>query len=241
MEKKYKRVLLKLSGESLGDVRDGVILNKPKLEDIVLVIKKLVSNNIGVGVVVGAGNIFRGRISSQIGVDTISGDYMGMIGTVVNCISISSLLTKNNIKNVVFSALDIDIKDVVTPYNPKKANDYLKKGYVCLYAGGIGKPNFTTDTCAAMRAIETNASLILAGKNGIDGVYDDDPNVNKKAKFLKYLTYNDIIKRKLKVMDLTAIELLKDTDIVTRVFSMDDINNFIKVIDDESIGTIIKK
>ena len=237
MEPKYKKVILKLSGEAIADSSNS-ILNPKKLSDIVSLIETLFKCGVKVGVVIGAGNIFRGRIAVDNGIDTESGDYMGMIGTVINLKAISSLLNQRNIPNVLYSALNVE--NVTKHYDVKIA----KKDYensVVLLAGGIGKPNFTTDTCAALRAVELDAELILAGKYGVKGVYDKDPRLYKDAKFLKKLTYQEVLDMDLKVMDKTAISLLLHSNVITKVFSMDDMNNFILAIEDKDIGTIIKE
>lgn len=235
----YKKVILKLSGEALQDEQNHLILDGKKLNEIGILVKKLVDNGIKVGIVTGAGNIFRGRIASDAGIDVKDGDYMGMTGTIINCKAISSVLDKLGVKNVLFSALALE--DVAIKYEKSLANSYINDGYVCLFSGGIGKPGFTTDTTAATRAIEINADAIFAGKNGTDGVYTSDPNKDKNAKFIKQMTYTDVITMNLKVMDISAIQLLKNTNIVTRVFSMDNINNFIEVANGSDIGTIIKE
>lgn len=235
----YTKVILKLSGEALQDDKNGLILSGEKLKEIGTLIKELVSNNVHVGVVTGAGNIFRGRIAKDAGLDAEDGDYMGMTGTIINCKAISGILNKLGVKNVLFSALELE--DVAIKYDAKKAKKYLDEGYVCLFAGGIGKPKYTTDTCAATRAIEMNVDAILAGKNGVDGVYTADPNKDKSAKFIKDLTYQKVLDMDLQVMDRSAIELLKNTNIVTRVFSMENIDNFIKVSLGDDMGTTIKE
>lgn len=235
----YKKVILKLSGEALQDEHNHLILDGKKLNEIGLLVKRLVDNGVKVGIVTGAGNIFRGRIASDAGIKVEDGDYMGMTGTIINCKAISSVLDKLGVKNILFSALALE--DVAIKYDKDLANSYIDKGYVCLFSGGIGKPGYTTDTTAATRAIEVSADAIFAGKNGTDGVYTSDPNKDKNAKFIKEMTYTDVINMNLKVMDLSAIKLLKNTNIVTRVFSMDDINNFIEVANGSDIGTIIKE
>lgn len=237
MEPKYKKVILKLSGEAIADSSNS-ILNPKKLSDIVSLIETLFKCGVKVGVVIGAGNIFRGRIAVDNGIDTESGDYMGMIGTVINLKAISSLLNQRNIPNVLYSALNVE--NVTKHYDV----EIVKKEYensVVLLAGGIGKPNFTTDTCAALRAVELDAELILAGKYGVKGVYDKDPRLYKDAKFLEKLTYQEVLDMDLKVMDKTAISLLLHSNVITKVFSMDDMNNFILAIEDKDIGTIIKE
>ena len=237
MEPKYKKVILKLSGEAIADSSNS-ILNPKKLSDIVSLIETLFKCGVKVGVVIGAGNIFRGRIAVDNGIDAESGDYMGMIGTVINLKAISSLLNQRNIPNVLYSALNVE--NVTKHYDI----EMVKKEYensVVLLAGGIGKPNFTTDTCAALRAVELDAELILAGKYGVKGVYDKDPRLYKDAKFLEKLTYQEVLDMDLKVMDKTAISLLLHSNVITKVFSMDDMNNFILAIEDKDIGTIIKE
>ena len=237
MEPKYKKVILKLSGEAIADSSNS-ILNPKKLSDIVSLIETLFKCGVKVGVVIGAGNIFRGRIAVDNGIDTESGDYMGMIGTVINLKAISSLLNQRNIPNVLYSALNVE--NVTKHYDVEKAKKEYENSVVLL-AGGIGKPNFTTDTCAALRAVELGAELILAGKYGVKGVYDKDPRLYKDAKFLKKLTYQEVLDMDLKVMDKTAISLLLHSNVITKVFSMDDMNNFILAIEDKDIGTIIKE
>ena len=237
MEPKYKKVILKLSGEAIADSSNS-ILNPKKLSDIVSLIETLFKCGVKVGVVIGAGNIFRGRIAVDNGIDTESGDYMGMIGTVINLKAISSLLNQRNIPNVLYSALNVE--NVTEHYDVEIAKKEYENSVVLL-AGGIGKPNFTTDTCAALRAVELDAELILAGKYGVKGVYDKDPRLYKDAKFLKKLTYQEVLDMDLKVMDKTAISLLLHSNVITKVFSMDDMNNFILAIEDKDIGTIIKE
>lgn len=237
MEPKYKKVILKLSGEAIADSSNS-ILNPKKLSDIVSLIETLFKCGVKVGVVIGAGNIFRGRIAVDNGIDTESGDYMGMIGTVINLKAISSLLNQRNIPNVLYSALNVE--NVTKHYDVKIAKKEYENSVVLL-AGGIGKPNFTTDTCAALRAVELDAELILAGKYGVKGVYDKDPRLYKDAKFLEKLSYQEVLDMDLKVMDKTAISLLLHSNVITKVFSMDDMNNFILAIEDKDIGTIIKE
>ena len=237
MEPKYKKVILKLSGEAIADSSNS-ILNPKKLSDIVSLIETLFKCGVKVGVVIGAGNIFRGRIAVDNGIDTESGDYMGMIGTVINLKAISSLLNQRNIPNVLYSALNVE--NVTKHYDVEIAKKEYENSVVLL-AGGIGKPNFTTDTCAALRAVELDAELILAGKYGVKGVYDKDPRLYKDAKFLEKLTYQEVLDMDLKVMDKTAISLLLHSNVITKVFSIDDMNNFILAIEDKDIGTIIKE
>ena len=239
MKKPYKTVILKLSGEALHDSNSNSILDAKKLNDIGKLVQELISLNVRVGIVTGAGNIFRGRIAHEAGIKVVDGDYMGMVGTVINCKAISSILDKLGIKNVLYSALAVE--DVAIKFDEQDAINKLNDGYVLIFAGGLGRPGITTDSTAAKRAIEINADAILAGKNGVDGVYDKDPNKFNDAKFLKSLTYQQVLDMDLKVMDIGAIEILKQSEVETRVFSMEDINNFIKVVQGEELGTTITK
>lgn len=239
MKKPYKTVILKLSGEALHDSNSNSILDAKKLNDIGKLVQELISLNVRVGIVTGAGNIFRGRIAHEAGIKVVDGDYMGMVGTVINCKAISSILDKLGIKNVLYSALAVE--DVAIKFDEQDAINKLNDGYVLIFAGGLGRPGITTDSTAAKRAIQINADAILAGKNGVDGVYDKDPNKFNDAKFLKSLTYQQVLDMDLKVMDIGAIEILKQSEVETRVFSMEDINNFIKVVQGEELGTTITK
>lgn len=239
MKKPYKTVILKLSGEALHDSNSNSILDAKKLNDIGKLVQDLISLNVRVGIVTGAGNIFRGRIAHEAGIKVVDGDYMGMVGTVINCKAISSILDKLGIKNVLYSALAVE--DVAIKFDEQDAVNKLNDGYVLIFAGGLGRPGITTDSTAAKRAIQINADAILAGKNGVDGVYDKDPNKFNDAKFLKSLTYQQVLDMDLKVMDIGAIEILKQSEVETRVFSMEDINNFIKVVQGEELGTTITK
>ena len=234
---KYKRIILKLSGEALADKKDGTILDNEKLKNIALAVKQMHDAGVQVGIVIGAGNIFRGKIASKIGIDQTNGDYMGMLGTIINCTALSSALEKIGVTTRVMSA--IDVNKIAEPYIYKRAIAHLECNKVVLFAGGTGNPYFTTDTCASLRALEINADAILMAKNGVDGVYDSDPRINKDAKFLKHLTYHDIIEKNLNVMDQTSITMLIGKHKEVRIFSMDDINNFMKVIEGENIGSTI--
>ena len=236
---KYNKVILKISGEALEDDSNRLILDAKKLNDIGGLIKTLIQNNIKVGVVCGAGNIFRGRIAEEAGINTIDGDYMGMTGTIINLKAVSSILNKLGVENLLMSSLALE--DVAPKYDLNRAKEAYNKGVVVLFAGGLGRPQITTDTTVAKRALEMNADVILAGKNGVDGVYTADPNKDKNAKFIKKISYSDVLKNNLKVMDKEAIELLKESDIATRVFSMENMDNFIKVIKGDDLGTTIAK
>ena len=231
----YKRVLLKLSGESLKG-QSEMILDAHFVDDIAKMITSLSKKGYELAIVIGAGNIFRGKIAKDIGIERVPADYMGMMGTVINAIALSNALKKYDVQSVVTSALPA-IEDVTVDYNPNEAKIALEEGKVVFLAGGTGEPFFTTDTAATMRAIELDCEAILMGKNGVEGVFSDDPRVNKNAKFIKDITYDEILEKKLSVMDKTAVELIQDKNIDIRVFSMTDLNNFERVINGEDIGT----
>ena len=203
-------------------------------------VKKLHDNGVEVAIVTGAGNIWRGKLADSIGIEPVHADFMGMLGTVINSVAMASNLKKKGVDSIVYSAVP-EIKDVTIAYNKDLANKSLSEGKVVFLAGGTGKPFFTTDTAAALRAIELDCKAILVGKNGVDGIYTDDPNKNAKAEFVKTITFKEILERKLQVMDLSAIELIKNSNIDVRVFSMADPDNFLKVVNGADIGTTVKK
>ena len=235
----YKRILLKLSGEALkGDSKN--IVDEQYLKEIAKVIKDIHDMGTEVAVVVGAGNIWRGKIAESIGLDRVPADFMGMLATVINAAAMSSALKNIGVNSIVFSALP-EVDPISVTYSKEAAIKAMNEGKVVFFAGGIGKPYFTTDTAATLRAIETNCDAILMGKNGVDGLYDKDPIQNPDAKFIPEITYDEILKNKLQIMDLTAVELIKDKDIEIRIFSMSDSHNFIRVAMGENIGTVCKK
>lgn len=234
----YSRILLKLSGEALSGKGESGILDSEALLNTAKAIKAIVEAGSEVSVVIGAGNIARGSLVEKTGIDRVSGDHMGMLGTVINCIALKETLVKLGQKAVVLSAVDVTF---VETFTPELADKYLKEKYVVLFGAGTGKPFFTTDTCATLRAAEINANAIFIAKNGVDGIYSDNPLVNKDAYMFKEISCSEIIKRDLKIMDLSAVEMLKDKDIDVRVFNMNNTENFVKVAKGEDIGTTIKK
>lgn len=236
----YKRIVLKISGESLaGDKANGSILDISILNDYAKVIKELVNEGVQVSIVVGAGNIWRGKIAENMGMDRATGDYMGMLGTIMNALAIQNILEQNDVKTRVMTSLPINA--VAEPYIRRKAITHLEKGYVVIFGGGTGNPFFSTDTAAALRASEIGAEVILMAKNGVAGVYSADPKVNKDAILYSQITYIDVIQQQLKVMDTTAVSLCMDNNIDIVVFNMSDTNNLIHVINGEKIGTTIRK
>ena len=236
----YKRILLKLSGEALKDEKHQSIFDVDCLEGLTNVIKELHENGVEVAIVIGAGNIWRGKLANQIGIEPVPADFMGMLGTVINAVAMASNLKKKGVDAIVYSAVPA-IDKVTYAYEKEAANKSLSEGKVVFLAGGTGKPFFTTDTAAALRAVELDCKAIFMGKNGVDGIYTADPDKDPKAEFIKTISFNEIIKRKLQVMDLSAVELIKNTNIDVRVFSMADPENFLRVARGEDIGTTVKK
>ena len=237
MKSIYRRVILKLSGEALADVKDATILDHEKLASIANSVAMIRELGVDVGIVVGAGNIWRGRLADKIGIESSTADYMGMLGTVINALAIQSAIEEKGLSCRVLSA--INVPQVCEPYYRRKAISHLEKGRVVIFAGGTGNPYCTTDSCAALRALEVNADAILMAKNGVDGVYDADPRTHKDAKKLTRLTLNEMIERQLAVMDLGAAAMLTGKKKTIRVFSMDDPEAFRKVLSGEDVGTTV--
>lgn len=235
----YNRVVIKVSGEALGNETDKTILDKKKLASVATAIRKVHEMGVEVAVVVGAGNIWRGRLAESVGIDHSTGDYMGMLGTIINALALQSAFEEKGLDTRVMSA--IDVPQVCEPYIRRKAIHHLELGRLVIFAGGTGNPFFTTDTTATLRALDIGAEAIIMGKNGVDGVYDCDPRSHKEAKLLKRLTYREVIERKLAVMDLTAVAMLSDTTITINVFNMDDPEALLSVVRGEDIGSIIRK
>lgn len=232
-EPKYKRVMLKLSGESLAGV-NGYGIDFTVATRIAEEIKELVDMGVEVGAVIGAGNIWRGREGS--GMDRVTADNMGMLATCINALALQNSLEDLGIETRVQSA--IEMREIAEPFIRRRAVRHLEKGRVVIFAAGSGNPYFTTDTAAALRAAEIEAECILLAKK-VDGVYDMDPKLHPEAKKYDKLTYRQVIEQDLKVMDITAITLCKDNDIPIIVFGLDGEGNIRKAIMGESNGTII--
>lgn len=231
---KYKRVLIKVSGEALaGNDKFGV--NAEQIEKVALQIKEIRDAGVDVGVVVGGGNFFRGRTGGNI--DKPTADYMGMLATVMNGLALQDALLSVGCDAKLMTS--IEIRDMAEGYARRKALDYLNEGKVVVFGGGTGSPFFTTDTTAALRAAEIGADVLLLAKN-IDAVYSDDPAKNLSAERYTELSYMDIIDRDLKVMDLTAATLCKDTETKIYVFALSEEGNLMKVINGENVGTLIQ-
>jgi len=233
MSEKYRRVLIKVSGEALaGDDRFGI--NKDMSLQTARQIKEVADAGVQVGIVVGGGNFFRGRSSELI--DRATGDYMGMLATVMNALALQDTLLSIGCPAKVLTS--IEIRDMAEGYSRRKALDYLNAGNVVIFGGGTGNPFFTTDTAASLRAAEIDADALLLAKN-IDAVYSADPRENPDAERYEELSYMDIIEKDLKVMDLTAATLCKDNGINIYVFALAEEGNLMKVINGENVGTLI--
>jgi len=234
----YHRILLKISGEALENKKNGTLYDPAVLDDLLAVIEEIRKRKIGLGIVVGGGNVWRGREAPALGLEKASGDYMGMLATIMNGIALQSYFSSHASLPVhVLSALPFP--NCVETYSRRLGLSYLDQGDVLIFAGGTGNPFFTTDSAAALRARELGMDAILMGKNGVDGVFDSDPRKNPNAKFIPDATYEEILSRDLGVMDQTALGLLEGSDIEVRVFNMDPASNALKVLSGAKIGTRI--
>ncbi len=237
----YKRILLKLSGEALGNSSSAY--DKEILFDILNQIKLLRQKyNIELAIVIGGGNIFRGQLSDELGLgeNTESADYMGMQATIINAFAFKTLLKENGVEAEIQNALDYEF--ISQTLNPEKAKEDLENDKVILFAGGTGKPYVSTDTAAVKRALEINADVILLAKKNVDGVYSSDPLKNISATMFDKLTFQELLDKDLKVMDKEAVEILNDSNIDVIVFNMNVKNNIVNVIENpETPKTIISK
>ena len=232
----YKRVLLKLSGEALlGERSYGI--DPKRIAQYAKDIKTITDLGIEVAVVIGGGNIFRGVSSASNGIDRVQGDYMGMLATVINGMALQSSLEEVCVQTRLQTAIKIEA--VAEPYIKRKAVRHLEKKRVVIFGGGTGNPFFTTDSAAVLRAIEINADVILKGTR-VDGVYDSDPEKNKKAKKYDTISFSDVLSKNLKVMDSTAFTLSQENNLPIIVFNMNERGNLLKVIKGKEIGTKIK-
>jgi uridylate kinase len=232
----FRRVLLKLSGEALmGGQEFGV--DPERLETIAREVKAVRGRGVEIAIVVGAGNIYRGMDAAAEGMDRATADYAGMLATLLNCLALQDALERLDVVTRVLSALTVS--EVAEPYIRRRAIRHLQKGRVVIFAAGTGNPFFTTDTAAALRALEIGAEAILMGKNAVEGVYDGDPRIDPDAAFLPALTHLEAIERGLKVMDATALSLCMDNNLPIHVFGLDDERNIERVVAGERVGTII--
>lgn len=233
---KYKRVVLKLSGESLaGDQKFGI--NPEVVEKIAIQIKRVHEAGVEVAIVVGGGNIWRGLAGSAKGMERASADYMGMLATVMNAVALQDGLEKCGVNTRVQSA--IEMRQVAEPYIRRKAIRHMEKDRVVIFGAGTGNPYFSTDTTAALRAAEIEADVILMAKKGTEGIYDSDPNKNPEAKKFDEISYSEILARRLAVMDTTATSLCMDNSIPLVVFNVDDYENIYRAAIGENIGTTV--
>lgn len=232
---KYKRILLKLSGESLmGDKSYG--FDPDRLLLFAKEIKQVIEKNIQTAVVIGGGNIFRGLKGNSFGVERIQGDYMGMLATVINGLALQSALESVNVRSKVFSGIKIDPVCELT--SGRKAIETMESGKVVIISGGTGNPFFTTDTAAVLRALEIKADVILKGTR-VDGVYDSDPEKNPKAKKFDLLSFEKALELQLNIMDLTAFTLCQENKMPLVVFDMNTSGNLLKVVSGEPLGTML--
>ncbi len=237
MSEPYRRVLLKLSGEVFGGGKLGV---DPKvISGIAKEIAEVVNSGAQVAVVVGGGNYFRGAELSQNGMDRDRADYMGMLGTVMNCLALQDFAEKAGIHTRVQSA--ITMGQVAEPYIPRRAERHLEKGRLVIFGAGSGMPYFSTDTVAAQRALEIGADVLLMGKQGVDGVFDSDPRSNPAAKLFKKLSYDEYLARDLKVADATAISLARDNNLNMVFFNLSKVGNIKRAVNGEPIGTLVSR
>ena len=233
----YKRILLKLSGEALmGDRQYGI--DPKRLSAYAEEIKKIVDNGIEVAIVIGGGNIFRGVSGASNGIDRVQGDYMGMLATIINGLALQSAIEAIGIKTRLLTA--IKMEQVAEPFIKRRAVRHLEKGRVVIFGGGTGNPYFTTDTAAVLRAIEISADVILKGTR-VDGIYTSDPELNKDATKFDSISYQDVMDKGLKVMDMTAFTLSQENNLPIIVFDMNVEGNLEKVISGENIGTKVDK
>ncbi len=233
MQPKYKRVLLKISGEALAGDK-GFGLDQPTIDSICEVVKKCSETGVEIAIVVGGGNFWRGRSGENM--DRSRADHMGMLATVINSLALCSALEAMDVPTRVQTA--IEMRQIAEPYIRGKANSHLNRGRVVIFGCGTGNPFFSTDTAAALRAAEINADVILLAKK-VDGVYDSDPNVNPNAKKFDTLSYTEVLNRDLKVMDSTATALCRDNKMPIQVFGLDDPENIYRAVMGESVGTLV--
>ena len=232
----FQRVLVKLSGEALmGDLEFGT--DADTVSAIARQLKGIHDRGVEVAVVQGAGNIFRGMKAAAEGMDRATGDYMGMLATVLNALTLQDALERLGVHTRVQSA--ITISEVAEPYIRRRAMRHLEKGRVVIFAAGTGNPFFTTDTAAALRALEIHAEAILMAKNGVEGVYTADPQQDPDATFLPTITHREALERGLRVMDSTALSLCMDNDLPIYVFNMNAEDNIDRIISGERVGTLV--
>lgn len=232
---KYKRILLKLSGESLmGDKKFGI--DNTRLSDYAIQIKEIIDSGVEVAIVIGGGNIFRGVQAEEGGMDRTHGDYMGMLATMINAMALQAALEAHGVDSRLQSA--IEMREIAEPYVRRKAVRHLEKGRVVIFGAGTGNPFFTTDSAASLRAIEINADVILKGTR-VDGIYTADPEKDPTAMKYKTISFDEVYSKGLNVMDMTAFTLCKENSLPIIVFNMDEKGNLKKLLNGEEVGTIV--
>ena len=237
MATKYKRVLYKLSGEALAGGK-GFGIDSEVVTKITSQIVEVVKQGVEVAIVVGGGNIWRGKTGEELGMERATADSMGMLATVMNSLALQDALEQKGVDTRVLTS--VEMKEMAEPYIRRRAIRHLEKGRVAIFAAGIGNPYFSTDTTAALRAKEIGAEAILMGKNGVDGVYSADPKLDSTATKYDKLSYMDIMNKGLTIMDSTAITFCMDNHLPIIVFSIDDAENIVKVVSDSKLGTTIE-
>jgi uridylate kinase len=235
-ERVFDRVMLKLSGEALmGELEYGT--DHDRVQRIATQLSEVRATGIEIAIVVGAGNIYRGLQGAAAGMDRATADYMGMLATVLNALTLQDALEKQGTHTRVMSA--IEVSEVAEPYIRRRAMRHLEKGRVVIFAAGTGNPFFTTDTAASLRALEIHAEAILMAKHGVEGVYDADPAEVPDAEFLPTITHREAIEKGLRVMDSTALSLCMDNDLPIYVFNMADESNIYRIVRGERVGTLV--
>ena len=236
MTASFERILLKLSGEALmGDLAYGA--DPERIAAIAAQVKAVADRGVQIAIVVGGGNIYRGLSSAAAGMDRATGDYMGMLATVLNALALQDALENAGAVTRVQSA--ITISEVAEPYIRRRAMRHLEKGRIVIFAAGTGNPFFTTDTAAALRALEIHAEAILMAKNGVEGVYTADPREEPDARFIEEISHREAIEQRLAVMDSTALSLCMDNGLPIYVFNMDDERNIDRIVCGERVGTLV--
>ena len=234
---RYKRILLKLSGEILAG-KNGFGIDPEKASDLANEIKSIYELGLDIGLIIGAGNIFRGMEAASRGMDRVTGDYLGMLATIMNAISMQDALEKVNCQTRTLSA--IDVKQISEPYIRRRAIRHIEKGRIVIVAGGTGNPFFTTDSAAALRATELGADIVIKGTK-VDGIYDKDPVVHENAVKYNKISFDQVLKDNLRVMDLTAITLCKENNLPIHVFDIKVPGALKRLVLGERIGTIVSE
>ncbi len=231
----YRRILLKLSGEVLAG-EQGFGINPVRASYLASEIQSIYELGVSIGLIIGAGNLFRGAQAAENGMDRVTGDYMGMLATIMNAIAVQDALEKKNITTRTLTA--IDVSQIAEPYIRRRAIRHLEKKRVVIVAGGTGNPYFSTDTAAALRATELGAEIVLKGTK-VDGIYDSDPMKNPTAKKYDRITYQEVLTKNLRVMDLTAITLCKENNVPIGVFNINNPGDLKKVLLGSKLGTLV--